>query len=179
MFVHYLSKVDECISHSAKRCVDTRICMVCNLFEAETVEKSKFDDLLLVLRKHYEHSQKIVVYLLIYQSVFDVAFWFFDDIEDRKLFIFIRRFGDLDVFWLDTVMVDDQIVRNTLCPKDEFVLFLITAFFQRYNDLDKGILEDVICQVFIHQFVVDKAEKIFFVPVDQKWKWMFFTILIL
>ena len=65
-------------------------------------------------------------------------------------------------------MVNNQVMRDSFCPKNEFAFFVVALFFQRDDYFHKCILEDIIGEIVIKQFVINKRKEFFLVPLYQE-----------
>lgn len=161
--VHYFSQIDEGIPHASQCSIDAGIRMLRYFLETQSVEKAKFQNFLLVVRKVHYHSVQILVNLLCYQLVFYIITWFADDVKNGKILVFVGCFGDFVVLAFGSVVVYNKVVSNAFCPKNKLAFLRITPFFQGNDDFHKSILKDIVCQFLVLNFEKYKRKKVAFV----------------
>jgi hypothetical protein len=64
-------------------------------------------------------------------------------------------------------MVDTAVVRYSGRPRNEPAVICIMPFLQGIDDLDKGFLENILCQVPVFYQQHDSGKDLVFMPVNK------------
>jgi hypothetical protein len=72
-------------------------------------------------------------------------------------------------------VVNDKVMGNTHHPRQKFTFLAVRALFQGLDNLDKSVLEDVLCHIPIQNFGINKTGNSLVVPVDECLKGFFIT----
>lgn len=53
--------------------------------------------------------------------------------KNRKFVVIIRSFWNFNMFWFDTVMIDNEVVGDSFCPENEFPLLRCIALLSAWQ----------------------------------------------
>ena len=140
MLLGEAAEVDDGIAHTAEGGIDADPCAGGNVLEVALAIVAQDDHAALLGGQHLDELADIAAGLLTHDGLLDIVFVDFEVVEH----VAVGPVGDDGHLAVAAEMVDNQVVGDTHDPMDELVFILVGATVDGGDDLEKGVLEDVI-----------------------------------
>ncbi len=121
-------------------------------------------DFFLVLRQFFNQFPDVKMNLLLDKVVLNIFIGHFSRIENIHFKIIIGQ--RIELFFLPE-MIDDKIVGDANHPGEEPAIIFVLAFLQGMNNLNKGVLENILCQLLVLYYEHDIGKYSVFMAIDQ------------
>lgn len=172
MLLDQLAQVDQGVAHPAQSGVDADPGIFGDLLEAHILVHPHLQYELLVFGQLPDQFADIGFDLVLDQLLLGIEGTLLhhgEDIEFRATLIARHAVVLPEVVY-------DQVMGDAHYPGVELPFFIVLALLQGADDLDKGILEDILGYFAVEDFGVDKGGKALVVPVDQGFQGAFVSL---
>jgi len=143
---HHLAQVDQGVAHAAQRRVDAHVGDIGDVFEAHVVEDAHTEHLALFVGKEGNHLVEVGVHLVHDHALLHRG------VGNRHVVdvvvVLARRLHRGDAALLAEV-VDDEVVRDAHGELHKTAVVFVGLRLDGLDDLDKGVLKDIISQLLV------------------------------
>ena len=99
-------------------------------------------------REHLDEFAHVAAGLLAHDALLYVVVVEFQ----RVHYVTVGTVGDKGHLVVTPEIVDNQVVGYAHDPMDEFIFILVVAIIESGDDLKEGILEDIVCHIFVFHY---------------------------
>jgi hypothetical protein len=162
-FFNEFADIDEGVAHATEGGIDAHVGEACDFLEGHICIMAKDHYFSLLSRQHIDEDADAIIGLILDHAHLAVWIVAFEDIKD------VERLcsGNFGAALGPSELVYAHVVGNPQCPLKELAFVIILAFAEGVDDLDKDILEEVICQLAILGKHVDRRVDLRLVAMQQ------------
>ena len=160
MFFRQSSEVNDGIAHTTEGGVDADTCTFGDFLEIHLAVVTHDDHATLLGGKHLDQLADIGACLFLHDLLLDVVVVDFQGLNH----VAVGTVGDKRHLAQTAEIVDDEVVGNTHNPMDEFVLILVVTRIDGVYHFVKGILKDIVGDIFVLDYREDVAGDFVLVP---------------